>query len=317
GEEWQVQSASGAGDAPGGGPVGVQGGGGDERFGDRASATELAGEAAMQGASSSPYRPQEAGEVAPVANPAGGDAGGAGETGYGGYGGYGGGVDPVDPVTRANKGEPCADGKPCPGDQLMCDYVGTGGGSGYCACQFPWKGEYCSVDSCLEQTTCDACRELTRRAPISHQFVCVWEPEGYGGGGGGCRSVHTPLPPDAFDQCPAGDAAVPGAPAGAGAAPAPGVPADAAAVPAPGGPADAAGTPAVPAVDSPQQAPLQLWYAAGLPILFIVVCGGLLMSIAKCLRRCSRSDPDGPDYTPVKTANAADSSGGEWGWDGD
>lgn len=52
------------------------------------------------------------------------------------------------------------------------------------------------------------------------------------------------------------------------------------------------GTAESPAVPPP------LWYAAGAPLLLIVLCGGLLMSLAKCVRKLSGGSASGPNYTP-------------------
>eukprot|EP00904_Undaria_pinnatifida_P003739 jgi/Undpi1/13366/HiC_scaffold_8.g03025.m1 len=66
-----------------------------------------------------------------------------------------------------------------------------------------------------------------------------------------------------------------------------------------------------------QATPLPLWLSAGLPLVLVFACGGLLVFLAKCVRKCFGGGPSGPAYTPVDTAQGAESGGENWGWDGD
>ena len=47
-----------------------------------------------------------------------------------------------------------------------------------------------------------------------------------------------------------------------------------------------------------QATPLPLWLSAGLPLVLVFACGGLLVFLAKCVRKCFGGGPSGPAYTP-------------------
>ncbi|CAN0027953.1 unnamed protein product, partial [Pylaiella littoralis] len=218
-------------------------------------------------------------------------AGGGGES-YDGGGGGGGGGSGSAPRNETLKGKACTSGDDCGANgYLRCS------SGGVCECRFPWSGASCEEDGCqTHASSCDECREANKKAiDRGTSFGCAWESGeageagGVGADDGSCRSSPLPLPLDAFSACAAGAEA-----------------------------AAAAAAAAVPSINEPVEAPPELWYAAGLPLLFVVLCGGVLMLGAKCIRKWSRGGSDGPDYTPVDTANAAESSGGDnWGWDGE
>lgn len=130
---------------------------------------------------------------------------------------------------------------------------------GACECPWPFAGSSCQEDTCGESFSCDACRDANTQAADGAEHGCEWAD-------GVCRVSAGPLSLELLPACPDATAEA------------------AAAV--------------VPSVDDPQPALPQLLYGAGMPLLFLVVCGGLLMLVAKCARRCCRGGSNGPNYTP-------------------
>lgn len=134
---------------------------------------------------------------------------------------------------------------------------------GVCDCRFPFAGASCLENVCGQLPSCDACREANNRATGGRGAEdgrgCVW-------GDGVCTVSAGPLYLEPLPLvCP--EAA-----------------AEAAAV--------------APSAGEPQPALPQLWYGAGLPLVFLLICGGLLLFVAKCVRKWCRGSSDGPNYTP-------------------
>lgn len=184
----------------------------------------------------------------------------------GGGGGGGGGGSSLRSETV--KGKACTSEDDCGGNgHLRCS------SGGVCECRFPWSGATCGEDGCqTHASSCNECRRANEKA-MGHDtsFGCVWDSEEVweeGGAGGSCRGSSLPLPLGAFSACPVGK--------------------------------DAAAAAAAPStsVNERYEAAPDLWYAAGLPLLFVAICGGVLMLGAKCIRRWCRGGSDGPDYTP-------------------
>ncbi|CAM9672660.1 unnamed protein product, partial [Ectocarpus sp. 12 AP-2014] len=274
--------------------------------------TELAGvpASAATGASSGQHSAAEgSGDVSPPANPpvesatGGGSGDGYGGGGVGSADGGGGG-------SGANKGKQCASDADCGGEHLAC------GGRGVCKCRFPWQGKFCQEDACLGNSlSCDACHEFNKDALPAEggsAFLCVWAADE-----GTCRSSPSTASalPECSDAAAAASAATAASSAAAAAAPASEVAEAAVSSSEQAAAAAAGGAPSL--RDPQQQTPTELLYTAGLPLLVVVLVGGLLVFVAKCVRKCSRGGSDGPNYTPVDTANVEESSGGEWAWDGE